>query len=38
VQGYFYRWRDDGTWERINHALLMAVREAMGREASPPPG
>ena len=35
VQGYFYRWRDDGTWERINQALLMAAREAMGREASP---
>jgi transposase len=38
VQGYFYRWRDDGTWERINHALVMAVREAMGREASPSAG
>ena len=38
VQGYFYRWRDDGTWERINHALLMAAREAMGREASPTAG
>lgn len=38
VQGYFYRWRDDGTWERINHALLMAAREAMGREASPSAG
>src|SRR6266704_1534449 len=23
VQGYFYRWRDDGTWHRIN-ALLVA--------------
>ncbi len=38
VQGYFYRWRDDGTWERINHALVMAAREAMGREASPSAG
>ena len=38
VQGYFYRWRDDGTWERINHALIMAAREAMGREASPSAG
>ena len=38
VQGYFYQWRDDGTWERINHALVMAVREAMGREASPTAG
>ena len=38
VQGYFYQWRDDGTWERINHALVMAAREAMGREASPTAG
>src|SRR5215211_4996622 len=21
VQGYFYRWRDDGTWHRINADL-----------------
>ena len=35
VQRYFYRWRDDGTWETINHALVMAVREGMGRDASP---
>ena len=34
VQGYFYRWRDDGTWERINHGLVMAVREAMGCAAT----
>jgi transposase len=38
VQGYFYRWRDDGTWERINHALIMAAREAAGRQASPSAG
>jgi Transposase and inactivated derivatives len=38
VQGYFYRWRDDGTWGRINHHLLMAAREAAGREASPSAG
>ena len=38
VQGYFYRWRDDGTWERINHALVMMAREAAGREASPSAG
>jgi transposase len=38
VQGYFYRWRDDGTWQRINHALIMAAREDMGREASPTAG
>src|SRR5438132_9128800 len=22
VQGYFYRWRDDGTWSRINAVLV----------------
>ncbi len=34
VQYYFYRWRDDGTWCRINHALVMRVRELEGHEAS----
>jgi transposase len=34
VQRYFYRWRDDGTWRRINHELVMLAREAMGRDAS----
>lgn len=38
VQRYFYAWRDDGTWHRINHHLLMAAREAEGREASPSAG
>ncbi len=38
VQRYFYAWRDDDTWARINHHLLMAVREAEGREASPSAG
>ena len=38
MQGYFYRWRDDGTWERINHALIMAARVATGRQASPSAG
>jgi transposase len=28
----------DGTWWRINHALLMRAREAAGREASPSAG
>jgi transposase len=32
------RWRDDGRWQTINHALLMEVREAAGREASPTAG
>lgn len=33
--GYFARWRDEGLFERINHHLLMADRERVGREASP---
>jgi transposase len=38
VQRFFYRWRDDGLWQRINHELLIQVREASGREASPSAG
>ena len=38
VQGYFYLWRDDGTWKAINHALLMQARERQGRDASPNAG
>ena len=38
VQRYFYAWRDDGTWQRINHHLLILAREADGREASPSAG
>ncbi len=38
VQGYFYRWRDDGTWSVMNHHLVMAERERQGREASPSAG
>ncbi len=38
VQRYFYAWRDNGTWQTINHALLMNGREAAGREASPTAG
>jgi len=38
VQEYFYRWSHDGTWLRINHALVMAAREQVGREASPTAG
>lgn len=38
VQRYFYAWRDDGTWRWINHYLLMQVREADGRAASPSAG
>lgn len=38
VQRYFYDWRNRGIWQTINHALLMEVREAAGREASPTAG
>ena len=38
VQRYFYAWRDNGVWQSINHVLLMDVREAAGREASPSAG
>ena len=38
VQRFFYGWRDDGTWRRINHHLLLDAREAAGREASPSAG
>lgn len=31
----FSAWRDNGTFEKINHALLMANRERVGRETSP---
>jgi transposase len=38
VQGYFYRWQDAGVWSTINHHLVIAAREAAGREASPTAG
>ena len=38
VQRYFYAWRDGGVWPTINHYLLISVREAEGREASPSAG
>ena len=38
VQRYFYAWRDSRLWGAINHLLLMAVRLAAGREASPTAG
>ena len=34
VQGYFYEWRNGGLLQRINHSLVMNLREAQGREAS----
>ena len=33
--GYFSRWRDEGLFGRINHHLVMADCERVGREASP---
>jgi transposase len=38
VRGYFYCWARDGSWLRINHALVMAARERDGRQASPTAG
>lgn len=38
VQRYFYDWRNTGLWQTINHVLLMDVREAADREASPTAG
>jgi len=38
VQRYSYPWRNSGLWQTINHTLLMQVREAAGREASPTAG
>jgi transposase len=38
VQRFFYRWREAGLWQTINHSLVMRAREATGREASPSAG
>jgi transposase len=38
VQYYFYRWRDDGTWQHINYTLVRQARELAGRAASPTAG
>ena len=35
IYRWFASWRDDGCFEQINHALVMADRERVGREASP---
>jgi transposase len=35
IYRWFALWRDDGRFERINHALVMADRERVGRNASP---
>lgn len=38
VQGYFYRWRDDGTWLRISTALVARARQSRGRNPAPSAG
>jgi transposase len=35
IYRWFAAWRDEGCFERINHALVMADRERVGRDASP---
>jgi putative transposase len=35
VFAWFSRWRDTGLLETVNHLLVMADRERVGREASP---
>src|ERR1700751_1871683 len=35
IYRWFAAWRDDGRFERMNHALVMADRERVGRDASP---
>jgi transposase len=35
VYRWFAAWRDDGTWEAVNHHLVMLDRERAGRAASP---
>jgi putative transposase len=38
VSDYFYLWRDNGTWQRLNDALRKRVRKAEGRVANPSVG
>jgi len=35
VYGYFAKWRDDGTWERINDTLRRHLRTRLGRHPDP---
>ena len=35
VHTWYRRWRQDGTWERINEALRQQVRRQAGRDPSP---
>jgi transposase len=38
IYNIFRQWQRDGDWDRIHHALLVKLREAMGREPSPSAG
>ena len=35
VYYYFYRWTQDGTWERLNHTLRSRLRQKGGRHKHP---
>lgn len=35
VYYYFWRWRNDGTWQRLHDALRDQLRQAHGRETAP---
>ncbi|MCI0474863.1 MAG: IS5 family transposase [Anaerolineales bacterium] len=35
VYGYYWRWCKDGTWEKVNTALVPKVRVQEGREPQP---
>ncbi|MGY3223537.1 transposase [Bradyrhizobium sp. USDA 4512] len=35
VQGYFYRWRDTGRWQRIVSVLVRRARKKLGRTPKP---
>jgi transposase len=38
VQGYFYSWRDSGTWQWINAGLVACARQRKGRTLAPSAG
>ncbi len=38
VQGYFYAWSRRGVLKQINHLLVMALREKLGRDSGPTAG
>jgi putative transposase len=38
VQRYFYRWRDEGIWDRLNAVLVARQRQRLGRHPAPSAG